>query len=394
MMPTPSTTIPAWKLFIAVVGTCAALNILALGDLLLTHTMLNSDFMAFWSFPRFAATHPVAQIYDATALQAFQQALYPGFDSFYPYLYAPTLLLPIWWLTWISYGWAEIIWTLAGVAALAAAVKLAFPRARWTLLAALLASPAALITAATGETAFFTTALLLAGFGALPKWPALAGIAFGLLTLKPQLGILIPIFLLARCEWRAIATATLTALALAGLSCLAFPPGLWLIWAHTLPQYQAWYFASKGLNLNIIVTPAANLVALGVPQNIAWAAQIGCFLAVAAVVAWLARRASYRLAVAALLTGTFLAQPHAYAYDSVTLTAALALCITERPAAWQLGLAALVYLGPLLLLTPAWHWFLYAVPEAALLAAVTALALRPAAGHDSRHDPVPYHPAA
>ena len=94
MMPTPPTTSLAWKLFIAVAGACAALNILALGDLMLTHTMLNSDFMAFWSFPRFAAAHHVAQIYSATALQAFQQALYPGFDSFYPYLYAPTLLLP------------------------------------------------------------------------------------------------------------------------------------------------------------------------------------------------------------------------------------------------------------------------------------------------------------
>ena len=383
MMPTPPTTSLAWKLFIAVAGACAALNILALGDLMLTHTMLNSDFMAFWSFPRFAAAHHVAQIYSATALQAFQQALYPGFDSFYPYLYAPTLLLPTWWLKWLSYGWAEIIWTVAGIATLAAAVPLAFPRARWAVLVALLASPAALITAATGETAFFTTALLLAGFGALPKRPALAGIAFGLLTLKPQLGILIPVFLLARGEWRAIATASLTALALAGLSCLAFPPDLWRIWVHTLPQYQAWYFASKSLNLNIIVTPASNLVTLGVPQNIAWAVQIGCFLAVAAVVAWLARRAPYRLAVAAVLTGTFLAQPHAYAYDSVTLTAALALCATERPAAWQLWLAALVYLGPLMLLTPAWHWFLYAAPETALFTAITVLALKTPRGANS-----------
>ncbi len=382
-MPTQPTTGPAYKLCIAVVSACAALNLLALGYLLFTHTRLNCDFMAFWSFPRFAATHPIAQIYDATALQAFQQALYPGFDSFYPYLYAPTMLLPLWWMKAVSYGWAEIIWTVAGIAALAAAAPLAFPRTRWAVLAALLASPAALISASTGETAFFTTALLLTGFGALPTRPALAGIAFGLLTLKPQLGVLIPIFLLVRGEGRAIATASLTALALAGLSCIAFPPGLWLAWVHTLPQYQANYFASTGLNLNIIVTPAANLVALGVAPHIAWAVQTASFALVTVLMAWLARRGPYRLAVAALLTGTFLAQPHAYAYDSVALTAALAFCLPLRPAAWQLALAALIYLAPLMLLSPAWHWFLYAVPEALLLTAITMLALRTPRGANS-----------
>jgi hypothetical protein len=359
------------------------LNILALGDLLFTHARLNCDCMAFWSFPRFAATHPVGQIYEAAALQAFQHELFPGFGSFYPYLYAPTMLLPLWWLKNLSYGWAEIIWTLAGITTLATGVKLAFPQCRWAVLAALLASPAALISTATGETAFFTTGLLLAGFGLLPHRPGLAGVAFGLLTLKPQLGVLIPFFLLARGEWRAIATASLTALALAGLSCLVFPPGLWLIWAQTLPRYQADYFAATGLNLNIIVTPAANLVVLGVKPHLAWLVQIGCFITVAGLVTWLARRGPYPLAVAALLTGTFLAQPHAYAYDSMVLTAALAFCLPLRPTAWQLALAGLIYLGPLMLLTPAWHWFFYAAPEALLFVAIAALAFRTSCGANS-----------
>ena len=64
---------------------------------------LNSDFMAFWSFPRFAASHPIRQIYNAASLQAFQKTLYPGFGSFYPYLYPPTFLLPSWWLNFCSF---------------------------------------------------------------------------------------------------------------------------------------------------------------------------------------------------------------------------------------------------------------------------------------------------
>lgn len=244
-------------------------------------------------------------------------------------------------------------------------------------------------TPATGETAFFTTALALAGFGLLPKRPVLAGIAFGLLTLKPQLGVLIPFFLLARGDWRAIIAACVTAGALIALSCLVLPPEMWRLWAQTLPQYQTDYFNATALNLNIIATPAANLVVLGVPPHLAWAAQLLCGLCVVAIVVWMARQAPYNLAVAALLTGTFLAQPHAYAYDSVLIPAAMALCITPRLPGWAIALGGLVYVAPLLLLSPYSHWFLYAFPLAALLGAIIWLARHGADGAQSPHVTIP-----
>jgi len=398
---------------------CAALNAGVLLLAILHPIPLNSDFMAFWSFPRFVATHPAGQIYSAPALQGFQKALYPGFGSFYPYLYPPTLLLPTWWLKLVPFRVAFILWSAAGVALFTAAT-LAFFRGRPIVLLALLASPAALLNGATGETAFFTSALLFAGFAALPARPLLAGIAFGLLTLKPQLGVLIPIFLLARGEWRAIVAATLTAALLVALSCAAFPPGMWLLWARTLPAYQSQYFTAGGLNLNIIVTPAANLVALGAAPVIAWAAQLLCTLVVAGCVFLAARRAPYPLAVAALLTGSFLAVPHAYAYDAITLTAAMALCLERKKFFFEkknqktflltgdvakprvkvakvfcgaffqksdLFLFCLVYLAPLALLTPARHAFLYALPEALLFARIIMLARHGPAGAILRDEP-------
>jgi len=414
---------------------CAALNAGVLLLAILHPIALNSDFMAFWSFPRFVAAHEAGLIYSAPALQGFQKALYPGFGSFYPYLYPPTFLLPTWWLKFFGFRTAFVLWSVAGLALFAAAT-LALFRARWIVLLALLASPAALLNGATGETAFFTSALLFAGFAALPTRPLVAGIAFGLLTLKPQLGVLIPVFLLARGEWRAIFAATLTAALLMALSCAAFPPGMWLLWARTLPAYQSQYFTAGGLNLNIIVTPAANLVAVGAPPGIAWAAQLLCTLVVAGCVFLAARRAPYPLAVAALLTGSFLAVPHAYAYDSITLTAAMALCLESkkfffepfraarfsprfaRPSGREnqktfllpgdvaksrvkvkkvfcgaflqksdLLLFCLVYLAPLSLLTPARHAFLYALPEALLFARIIMLARHASAGAILRDEP-------
>jgi Glycosyltransferase family 87 len=389
MMPPAATTNPRRTILAAVLALCGSLNAVVLTQLARAGGRLNSDFMAFWSFPRFAVTHDVRLIYNAASLNGFQKLLYPGFGSFYPYLYPPTLLLPSWWLRFFTFGTAELLWTSAGLLLLAAAVPLLFPRHRLAVLFALLASPAALINAATGETAFFTTALALAGFGLLPRRPLLAGVAFGLLTLKPQLGVLIPVFLLVRGEWRAIAAACLTAGTLAALSCLVFPAEMWRLWVQTLPQYQAEYFNATSLNLNIIVTPAANLVVLGLAPRLAWAVQLVCGLGVAALVAWMARRAPYNVAVAVLLAGTFLAQPHAYAYDSVLIPAAMALCLSPRLPVWMLVLGILIYLMPLMLLSPWAHWFLYAPPLALLLAALTWLALQRRTGAESRHEPVP-----
>jgi hypothetical protein len=366
-MPVRATTNPFVFLSV-VVALCLCVNLAVALWGLYTHPALNSDFMAFWSFPRFAAAGDVLGIYDAASLQKFQQTLYPGFHSFYPFLYPPTWLVATFWLKNFGFAAAQTIWTLAGLAALAAAGWRFFPPGwRAVGIVAMLASPAALLNGATGETGFFTTALLLAGFAALPRRPVLAGIAFGLLTLKPQLGVLIPILLLARGEWRAIAAAGVTALALIVLSCIFFPPALWAEWARTLPAYQAGYFAAGGkLNLNILVTVAANLVTLGAGAKTAWAAQAASSLMVAIAVFCAARRAEQKFAVAMLFAGIFLAVPHAYAYDSIILTAALVLA-AESSVTWLFAaLALVIYLAPFLLLTPAQKWFLYALPEAIL----------------------------
>ena len=375
MMPPPATTSPARSIVTTLVAASLALTLATLAGLLAGHARLNTDFMAFWSFPRFIAANPPVQLYDAAALLAFQQQLYPGFHSFYPYLYPPTLLLPLFWLKFLPFGPAELVWTGLGILALASGARAMFPARPWAALAALLACPAALLCAATGETAFFTTALLLAGFAWLPKRPALAGLWFGLLTLKPQLGVLIPFFLLARGEWRAMLAAGATALGLTALSCMVLPPDLWAHWWHTLPGYQSSYFkAAKTLNLNILVTPAANLVVLGASERAAWVAQAICGAAMVLLTIWAARRAPYRLAVAITLIATFLAQPHAYAYDSVAVIAALALAMEASPGPLALALGIAVYLAPWLLLSQMAHWFLYAPLLAACLPTLLALA--------------------
>lgn len=387
-MPLSETT-PAARAAACTIAAGLTLNAALAVFALVTQPHINSDFLAFWSFPRFASCNPIGGIYDAAKLRSFQQTLYPDFYSFYPYLYPPTLLVVTWWLNFCSFRAAEIIWTMAGLATFLAGAKAFFPK-NFSPILAMLACPAALITGATGETAFFTTGLLLGGFGVLARQKILAGVLFGLLTLKPQLGLLVPFALAARGEWRAIIAAGVTAAALFAVSCLAFPPGLWLVWAHTLPAYQSAYFAAAGtLNLNIIVTPAANLIVLGAAPRLAWLVQTGFTLVIAAVTFASFRFARNRqMAVAGLFTGTFLAVPHAYAYDTVVLTAALALIFEQVRFTWpRLIGAAVMFLAPFLLLSPESRYFLYALPETIMYIVIIRLAFAQPRPTATRHEP-------
>ena len=128
------------SLMIFVLTATAIINALTVTWMLLTRPFFNSDFLAFWSFPRFLATHPAGQIYNAAALMAFQHQLYTGFQSFYPLTYPPTFLAVTRWLGGLSYGAAESLWTFAGLAALWGASVLFFSKSGPRL--AMLASPA------------------------------------------------------------------------------------------------------------------------------------------------------------------------------------------------------------------------------------------------------------
>ena len=387
-MPSNATPKPsAQPIPAALIAGCLCINIAVGLWALIARPALNGDFRGPWSFAAFARHQKIALIYQAAPLQAYQHQLYPGFRSFFPFQYPPSFLLPVWWLGNFSYPAALSLWTLAGLAALVAAGWMFFPeRLRWPAIAALLAAPASLLNGVSGETGFFSAAVLLAGFGLLPMRPMLAGLAFGLLTLKPQLGVLIPFALLARRDYRAMLSACATALALIALSCAVFPAGLWAAWLHQMPIYQAQYLAAgKSLGLNAGVTIAADLTGIGTAPGIAWVMQGVASLAGAAAVFFAFKRAPYRLAVAALLAGTCLCAPHAYAYDTLPLTAAMLLLPGSKPVT---SLCVVTYLAPFLLLTGADAWFFYAFPETLLFLDIIYLALTTKVPSHVRHEPV------
>lgn len=181
------------------------------------------------------------------------------------------------------------------------------------------------------QNGFLIGALILYGLGLRESRPWLAGLAIGLLTVKPQLGLLFPLLLLYERRWIVIISASATAIALVLISSLLFGIEAWTGYlAHTLP-YQTFVMRELGGSfLHLLLSLYGWLRLEGVEAAVALPIHIGF-----AVVALSAYGFSLFLApdkVArslCLVIASLLITPYALAYDLGAMSALAALW------AWQ-----------------------------------------------------------
>jgi hypothetical protein len=285
------------------------------------------DFFGLWSAGQFLLNHPAAEIYDAATLKSAQLALGmdPGID--YPFPYPPSFMLvvaplgllpwPVAYLLLIGVTLPLFIWATTG------------RRWRsWIGLAALVA-PATTITIIAGQAGLLAAALMAGGFRLAATRPILAGVLLGLLTYKPQMGMLVPVALLAAGLWRTIAAAVATLLALVVITSLIFGISIWPAWVAGIVTYSDQFAAESSEILHLMPTVFVALSRLDVPAVVAQLAQ-GAAAIVAAAVVWdCFRRGATPLAAAALMTATFLATPHAFVYDMPIIATAVLWTILD-----------------------------------------------------------------
>lgn len=309
-----------------------------------------SDFFAQWSFALFARLDDVALIYDGDALHRFQLTLEPALHQFFPYPYPPSYLLAVWPLRFLSYRVAYLLWDCATLALFLWAVF--GTHWRTTLPWFVLLAPVTIIALIQGQNGLLTSALIVGGMRLMNERPILGGALLGLATIKPQLGVLIPLALLAAGYWRVLAAASVTALLLALASGLAFGWGLWPAWFDTLSGHAA--YLDQSISNYLKPSIMANLVLFGVAVPVAHAIQAVVAVVVAAIVVLCFRRGATDLSVAALQAGTFLAMPYAFRYDMPMLANAIILLVRQRrqthqyPGLVEAGIIAFALLEPAL----------------------------------------------
>ncbi|MCK9914090.1 DUF2029 domain-containing protein [Microbacteriaceae bacterium K1510] len=144
---------------------------------------------------------------------------------------------------------------------------------------------------------------------------------FGLLTIKPQLGLMLPVMLIVTGRWRTIGAAAITAVVLVAATSILYGVDIWTAYLDKVTPQQNWLLVNaSGLLLAMVASAFEAARMLGLPIKAAWIVQgIVTGAAVAAVIWTFWRRRDPALSTALLVTATFLATPWALTYDLVVL---------------------------------------------------------------------------
>ena len=296
-----------------------------------------NDFVNVIAAGRLALEGAAAAAYDWPLHKAAEvRAIGHDFANYYPWPYPPTFLFAAAALALLPYLGAALIWLAATFAAYAAALRTILHDRVGILLA--LGFPATIWNVTAGQNGFLTAALIGGTLGCLERRPALAGVWLGLLTYKPQFGLLFPLVLIAERRWITVAVAALAALAMAAASWLAFGTLSWQAFMHAMQGTSRAVFAEGAADFSRLQSLFGLVRAHGGSEALAWAVQAAGSVATAAFVVWLwRRRAPYELKAAALAASALLATPYVYIYDLVVLAVAVAFLLRL---AMQRGFAA------------------------------------------------------
>jgi hypothetical protein len=187
-----------------------------------------------------------------------------------------------------------------------------------------LAFPGVLLTIGHGQNALLATALLGWALLLLPRRPMAAGVLVGLLTFKPQLGLLLPVALVVGGHWRTVIAAMFTSTVLVAMSVVLFGDTIWsdflanvrlsrdILDEGLLPYYK-------------LQSVFAAVRLMGGPLILAYGFQTLAAVGSAAVVAWVWRRPTHPdLKNATVAIGTPLATPYLLDYDLMIVAPAIA----------------------------------------------------------------------
>jgi hypothetical protein len=285
----------------------------------ISHPAALGDGLNYWAGP-FLARQSVAAVFNPPVYSTWLATHLAVKNLIWSY--PPSFLLLLYPLGFLPPVAAVFLFDIMSLAVLAFALEsTSFFQKRSSSLLPLLFCPAALENLADSQNGALISALLIAGLKLEAENALLAGVLLGLLSVKPQIALLVPVYLLARRNFRALAAAAAAALALAGAALACFGAAAWQGFFQAVAPAM-----SAGL---VYMThtphpgPQAMMMSVfnlarecGAPVKISYAVQL-----VAAVVAmgltWRAARMGPEFRIAAVLLLSAVATPYLWCYDMI-----------------------------------------------------------------------------
>jgi arabinofuranan 3-O-arabinosyltransferase len=292
---------------------------------------LYGDFTDAWVAGWHALNSEAAQLYDSNEFVRIQKALLGARDYFYPHWpYPPTFFLILAPLSTLPYRYAFLIWDVATLLGCLVVVYLIVRRS--TAIALVLASPFTAWNFLAGQNGFLTASLIGASLFFLERKPIAAGVIIGCLTYKPQFGILLPVALVASRQWRAVASAGVTAVLLAAASIALFGSDAWVAFPNGfVGQSKLNLGGGPDSNWGYLQTVCGLIRSLHGSANTAWLVQGLTTLAIVVIVwaVWQSR-VRYPLKAATLSAAALIATPYAFAYDMAAIVVPAAFLATDQ----------------------------------------------------------------
>jgi hypothetical protein len=286
-----------------------------------------SDFVQFYTLGHIDRNTAATVLYDEPAFHRLQTALVPESDpEHYLVVYPPHAAILFRPLARLSYGQAALVWAtlLAGGYALSIwlawrPVRAVLPDAR-LLVAAAAAFPPFWFLVLHGQTTVVPLLAFSLGWVALRSGRSFwAGVAFGLLLLKPQFALVLPPLVLVCAEWSMLAGAVASVVCQIAITIAAFGPSV-------LGQYVALMtHAGDIIGDPFLEAKQEQMHSLSVLTNhlpSPWSALVWASLA--GLVVWKTihvwrSAAPLNVRMAFLVLGSTLVNPHVFVYDATVL---------------------------------------------------------------------------
>jgi len=282
--------------------------------------ILGRDFLNFWHYGIAAWRGDALSFYDLGFYNRVLDALIPGYD--YPdqnWSYPPHYMLLAAPFGLLGYHPALALYTGLGlllywrvVVALAGG---------WERRLALMAMPTLVVCLLCGQVSALLAVVLVTIYRTLDRRPEIAGLMIALLTVKPQIGLLIPLFLILTGRWKVMFVATAATLAFVGLSAAWHGTDIWRHYLTVGISTQSTTLTeSNVIVMGLMPTAFVDMVMLGAPRQAALAAQ-ALFAAFAVAMLWLTIRATRDdfLRFAALVAASFVVTPYLMSYDTLVI---------------------------------------------------------------------------
>jgi len=298
------------------------------------HMLVVRDYLWLWGAGHLLQVGDVHTIFNPVAFATWLRGVYGAQLDDFVWSYPPSMLFLA-----LPTGHASLLSGFALFITLQMALLWCVGRfagvSRGVLIAALI-SPAAIENALAGQNGAMTSALLVGGLLLAGRQSILSGVLLGLLTVKPQLGLVTPFCLLASRDWKALAAAICTSVGLFVLSGIAFGFESWAMFWNNVRPFMTGIMEADWHGLyyqRLMVSPfmAARSYGLGLTGSYALQLTI-TFAAIAA--AWMLWRrptiaVNTRTAVTVCLS--IMASPYVYIYDTVCVAIAVAILATSVP---------------------------------------------------------------